>query len=193
MAASSPQMPDQLRESGVWNEGCPTACPGPSLLTAAGGLGRGGRHCQVEHAQADRYGEKPSVQLAGNPVEADQLLFHRQPHAPSIGPSLGSHKHTPVMLRCNIKTGKRLLKYALIVFAPQRWAGGSGLPTGTGIGFPAAAPHDLAQSLTRSANRSAVVALLCDGSTCIGPRISWRAHEKAAGKRQPTAGFVPEL
>jgi len=40
MAVSSPQMPDQLRESEVWDDGgCTTA-----LLAATGGLGRGGRH-----------------------------------------------------------------------------------------------------------------------------------------------------
>jgi hypothetical protein len=57
-------------------------------------------HGQVEHAQADRYGEKPRVQLAGDPVEANQVLFHRRP----LAPSLGVDEHTPVMLQCNIKS-----------------------------------------------------------------------------------------
>jgi hypothetical protein len=147
------------------------------------------KHCQVEHTQADCYGEKPGVQLARDPVEANQLLFHRRPHPPSFG----YDKHTPVMLRCNIKTGKHLLKCVLIMFAPQRQAGGSGLPARKRIGIPAATAGDLAERPARSADRSAVVALRRDGATCIGPRISWQAHKEAAGKRQPTAGIIPEV
>jgi hypothetical protein len=51
-------------------------------------LGRGGsrdwhgRHAfgdqnhEVDHAEANRDHEKPSIHFAGNPVEADKVLFH---------------------------------------------------------------------------------------------------------------------
>lgn len=67
----------------------------------------GDQNGHIEHAQADRYREQPSVQLAGDPVEADQMVLH-----PAIScSSLGSTQHRPGMLRRNIKTGKRLLNY----------------------------------------------------------------------------------
>lgn len=37
------------------------------------------QNSQVEHAQTDRYCEEPPVQLAGDPVKADQILFHPEP------------------------------------------------------------------------------------------------------------------
>src|SRR5260370_12504306 len=48
IAASFPQLPDQLRTSGVCDEGDGTTAPaGPSALTAAGGRGSGGRHLAI--------------------------------------------------------------------------------------------------------------------------------------------------
>jgi hypothetical protein len=35
------------------------------------------QHREIEHGEADRDGEKPSVQFARDPVEADQMLLHR--------------------------------------------------------------------------------------------------------------------
>jgi hypothetical protein len=75
-----------------------------------------GQDCQVEHAEANRYREKPSVQLAGDPVEAEHVLFHPRPRS-----SLAINKHTLPMLRCNIKTGKALLKFWQIRFALQSY------------------------------------------------------------------------
>jgi hypothetical protein len=68
----------------------------------------GDQHGQIEHAQTDRYREQPGVQLAGDPIEADQVVLHPA----TSRSSLGYGKHTAVMLRCNIKTGKQLLNFA---------------------------------------------------------------------------------
>jgi hypothetical protein len=70
-----------------------------------GGRDRHGRHAlgdqngQVEHAQPDRDHEEPRIHLAGNPVEADKVLFHRYL---TLHPSIET-KIDPLMLRCNIQ------------------------------------------------------------------------------------------
>jgi hypothetical protein len=64
---------------------------------------RHGRHAfgdqnhQVEHPEADRDQEKPSVHFAGNPVEAEKVLFHRDLTLDVLG-----HRFTPIMLQCNM-------------------------------------------------------------------------------------------
>ena len=67
----------------------------------------GNQNGHIKHAQADRYCEQPGIQLAGDPIQADQVMLHP---ATSCS-SLGCGQHRPVMLRRNIKTRKRLLKY----------------------------------------------------------------------------------
>jgi hypothetical protein len=53
------------------------------VLGRGGSRDRYGRHAlgdqnhQVEHAEANRDHEKPSIHFAGNPVEADKVLLHR--------------------------------------------------------------------------------------------------------------------
>jgi hypothetical protein len=64
------------------------------------------QHRQIEHAKADRYDEKPHVQLTSYPVEADQVLLHQPPRAPS----LATAQHWRFMLRCEIKTRKPLTR-----------------------------------------------------------------------------------
>jgi hypothetical protein len=68
----------------------------------------GDQNGQIEHPQADRYREQPRVQLSGDPVEADQMVLH--PRNLMLIRRYGQDR--PVMLRRNIKTGKRLLNYA---------------------------------------------------------------------------------
>jgi hypothetical protein len=80
-----------------------------------GGQAFGDQHGQIEHAQADRYREQPGVQLAGDPVEADQMMLHPE----TSRSSFGCQQHTHRMLRCNIKTGKQLLNFAENAFAAQ--------------------------------------------------------------------------
>jgi hypothetical protein len=89
---------------------------------------------QIEDAQADRYDEKPNVQLAGDPVKANQVLLHQLPHASS----LATPKHTPVMLRCNMKTGKSLLKSVKIVLRRAYRASGERERDNPGAAAPGA-------------------------------------------------------
>src|SRR5215472_1957032 len=67
----------------------------------------GDQNGEIEHTQPDRDSEKPGVQLTGDPVEPDQIAFHRRPRMHTSA----AENIRQIMLRCNIKTSKRLLKY----------------------------------------------------------------------------------
>jgi hypothetical protein len=61
------------------------------VLGRGGSRDRHGRHAfgdqnyEVEHAEANRDHEKPSIHFAGNPVEADKVLFHRDLMLDALG------------------------------------------------------------------------------------------------------------
>ena len=76
---------------------------GVLVLGRSGSRDRHGRHAfgdqnhQVEHAEANRDHQKPSIHLAGNPVEADKVLFHRDPTLECLETNMYSG-----MLQCNM-------------------------------------------------------------------------------------------
>jgi hypothetical protein len=99
-------------------------------------------------------------------------MFHRRP----LVPSLGSGKHTPVMLRRNIQTGKHLLKCVLILFAPQR----IGPRFGTLSWNFLSSGVRLAESSARIGDRSAVL-----GFTARRLHVRRPSNQLAGAKRPP--------
>jgi hypothetical protein len=116
-------------------------------------------HGQVEHPEADRDREKPSVQLTGDPVEANQLLFHRRPHAfiPRFRLTYAGYaamQHKKLVNLCK--------KTALIAFAVQANWVGSGVKTANGGGIatvarPRVRPPAVTQGLRLCPLRLSVV------------------------------------
>jgi hypothetical protein len=61
------------------------------MLGRGGNRDRHGWHAfgyqnhEVEHAETDRDHEKPNIHFAGDPVEADKVLFHRDLMLDALG------------------------------------------------------------------------------------------------------------